>query len=198
MNPRCLVVYATREGQARKVAERMAATLGAHGAVVQVHDASALDQRFVFDGVAGVILVASVHVGKHEREMVKFVREHREALDRTWAAFVSVSMSAATVEGSDRSVDAKERASGRVRLAFDQFAKETGWRAPVTLPVAGALRYSQYGFFVRWFMRAIAKRTGADTDTSRDYEYTDWAAVDRFASGFADAVRARDIPHAPS
>jgi menaquinone-dependent protoporphyrinogen IX oxidase len=27
-------------------------------------------------------------------------------------------------------------------------------------------------------MRRIARKAGADTDTSRDYEYTDWAAVD--------------------
>ena len=31
-------------------------------------------------------------------------------------------------------------------------------------------------------MRLIARSTGADTDTSKDYEYTDWAAVDRMVA----------------
>jgi menaquinone-dependent protoporphyrinogen oxidase len=33
-------------------------------------------------------------------------------------------------------------------------------------------------------MRRIASRKGLDTDTSRDYDYTDWDAVDRFARDF--------------
>jgi menaquinone-dependent protoporphyrinogen oxidase len=37
-------------------------------------------------------------------------------------------------------------------------------------------------------MRRIASREGGDTDTSRDYEYTDWAAVDRCAVEFVEAV----------
>jgi menaquinone-dependent protoporphyrinogen oxidase len=34
-------------------------------------------------------------------------------------------------------------------------------------------------------MRMIVGAAGGDTDTSRDYEYTDWPAVDRFAQEFA-------------
>lgn len=32
--------------------------------------------------------------------------------------------------------------------------------------------------------RLIARRDGGGTDTSRDYEYPDWDAVDTFARGF--------------
>ena len=34
-------------------------------------------------------------------------------------------------------------------------------------------------------MRFIAWREGAPTDTRRDYEFTDWAAVRQFALDFA-------------
>jgi menaquinone-dependent protoporphyrinogen oxidase len=47
--------------------------------------------------------------------------------------------------------------------------------------IAGALRYSRYPLPLRWFMRRIAKQAGGDTDTSRDYEYTDWGRVDDYA-----------------
>ncbi|HEY1905234.1 MAG TPA: hypothetical protein VGG91_04290 [Myxococcaceae bacterium] len=43
-------------------------------------------------------------------------------------------------------------------------------------------------------MRRIASREGGDTDTSRDYEYTDWAAVDRCAVEFVDGVVAQRAP----
>ena len=29
-------------------------------------------------------------------------------------------------------------------------------------------------------MKRIARKAGAPTDTSRDFEFTDWAALDRF------------------
>jgi menaquinone-dependent protoporphyrinogen oxidase len=40
-------------------------------------------------------------------------------------------------------------------------------------------------------MKRIATMAGRDTDTSRDYEYTDWDEVARFAEEFADQVQPR-------
>ena len=37
-------------------------------------------------------------------------------------------------------------------------------------------------------MRRIAKKAGAETDTSRDYEYTDWVALDRFVEEFGEEI----------
>ena len=37
---------------------------------------------------------------------------------------------------------------------------------------------------MHFVMRRIVSKEGGDTDTSRDYEYTDWAAVDAFAREF--------------
>jgi menaquinone-dependent protoporphyrinogen oxidase len=53
------------------------------------------------------------------------------------------------------------------------------------------MAYSQYGFFLRWIMRMIARRNGEPTDTSRDHDYTDWAAVDRFAQDVAAVFKTR-------
>jgi menaquinone-dependent protoporphyrinogen oxidase len=68
---------------------------------------------------------------------------------------------------------------------IDVFVKETGWRPERTLPVAGALTYSRYNIFVRFVMKRIARAAGAPTDTSRDYEFTNWPALDRFAAELA-------------
>ena len=45
--------------------------------------------------------------------------------------------------------------------------------------------------------RQSAKAEGGDTDTSRDYEYTEWAAVDRFAVEFVEDVTATPAAEAP-
>jgi menaquinone-dependent protoporphyrinogen oxidase len=69
---------------------------------------------------------------------------------------------------------------------IDGFVAETGWRPERSLPVAGALTYSRYNFLIRFVMKRIARKQGAPTDTSRDYEFTNWSAVDRFVD---EAVR---------
>ena len=54
--------------------------------------------------------------------------------------------------------------------------------------VAGALRYTHYNWLKRWMMKRIVTKAGGNTDTSRDYEYTDWAAVRAFADEFRRAA----------
>ena len=49
----------------------------------------------------------------------------------------------------------------------------------------GALLYTHYGFIKRLIMKKIAGDKGSlDTDTSRDYVYTEWDGVKRFAEDF--------------
>jgi len=40
-------------------------------------------------------------------------------------------------------------------------------------------------FIVRAIMKRIARKAGAPTDTSRNYEFTNWTAVDRLAGELA-------------
>ncbi|MDZ7685538.1 MAG: hypothetical protein U5O39_11475 [Gammaproteobacteria bacterium] len=40
-------------------------------------------------------------------------------------------------------------------------------------------------------MKRIAKQAGGDTDTSRDYEYTGWEQVERFAERLLEVARQR-------
>jgi menaquinone-dependent protoporphyrinogen oxidase len=50
--------------------------------------------------------------------------------------------------------------------------------------VAGAFRYTEYDFFKRWAMKLIAREHGQPTDTSKDYELTDWSRLDAFCQRF--------------
>ena len=54
----------------------------------------------------------------------------------------------------------------------------------VTKQVAGALPYTRYNWFIRLVMKRIAAKAGGDTDTTRDYEYTDWEDLRSFTEQF--------------
>ena len=53
--------------------------------------------------------------------------------------------------------------------------------------IAGALAYSRYPLPVKWLMKRIAKQAGQSTDTSQDYEYTDWKQVALYAKRLAES-----------
>jgi len=98
-------------------------------------------------------------------------------------------MAAAGAEGNGRTDAQRERARADVRRSIETFVKETGWQPTRVEPVAGALLYTRYNWLIRFIMKRISQSAGGDTDTTRDFEYTDWAALDRLAHEMATEPR---------
>ena len=68
---------------------------------------------------------------------------------------------------------------------MEKFEEDTGWRPAHVGLFAGALLYTHYGFIKKHVMKKIAKDKGSlDTDTTRDYVYTEWDGVQRFTEDF--------------
>jgi len=160
-----LIVYGTNEGQTRKIAGRIAETARERGHTAEVVDSACGPVPVPPHRYDAVVVAGSVHVGKHQRSLVRFVRASLAELTRLPTAFFSVSLSAT---GSDLP---------GARKCADAFLRETGWFPSMVRLTAGALMYSRYGPIKRWIMKRIARKAGGRTDTSRDYEYTDWAKL---------------------
>lgn len=185
------VFYATREGQTRRIAEHVARALRSRGLHVDVFDVDgALPAGLDVARYAAVVLAASIHMGKHERSMIAFVRAHRAALERLPTAFLSVSLSQAAADDPNASAARRRRAAEEVQKTIERFVRTTRFRPTRVQPVAGALLYRQYGVALRLLMRFISGVVGASTDMSRDHEYTDWTALAHFADEMADPVLA--------
>lgn len=185
-----VVLYATREGQTRKIAEHVAAHIRSHGNLTDMIDVGNLPPGFKLDEYGGAVLTASIHCGRHEPEMVRFVKENVPALERIDAGFLSVSLSEAGAEDISAPAAARASSAADAQRMIDDFLAETGWRPAHTAPVAGALMYTHYSFLTRFVMKRIARKAGASTDTSRDHEFTDWRGLDRMIDG--------QIPCAPA
>jgi menaquinone-dependent protoporphyrinogen oxidase len=172
---RIAVIYDSTEGQTAKISRRIAETATEQGYDPDVIDVRNPPPGFGLEGYSAVILGASVHVGKHSRQVTAFVRANRSQLERMPSAFFSVSLSAA---------GRTDRQQRNARDLLDAFLRETAWRPQATATFAGALLYREYGFFKRLLLKWIAKREGGDTDTSKNYEYTDWNRVAEFTREF--------------
>jgi menaquinone-dependent protoporphyrinogen oxidase len=177
--PRILLLYATTEGQTARIAERIAHTLRDQGNSVEVLPADTARAQADPAAYDAVMVGASIHYGHHPAYLRTLIRRHREVLAARPCAFFSVSLSA----GGPRP---KPAAAQRY---LDKFLRQTGWQPQLAISFAGAVKYSLYGPIKRRVMIVFVGLGGGNTDTARDYEYTDWNAVDRFADAFAQRLK---------
>jgi menaquinone-dependent protoporphyrinogen oxidase len=177
------VFFATSEGQTRRIAERVAAVLHDRGFDSRAIDVTGPDAAGVdWTRVQGALVGASLHIGKHQKAARRFVLAHASDLNAVPSGFFSVSLSAAS--RNQKEVDAAESLARA-------FPAACGWTPAMIASVAGRLAYRQYGFLIRLVIKRIARKEGAPTDTSRDYELTDWTQVETLARKMADRIRAR-------
>ncbi|KAB1188017.1 MULTISPECIES: flavodoxin domain-containing protein [Haloferax] len=179
-----LVGYGSTEGQTAKISERIVDVLEGRGhtaIAVSVDDVPPAATPAEFDAI---LVGSSIHLGKHAKNVYQFVRENREVLEDRPNAFFQVSLSSAVGD---------EARQAEAASYIDEFVEKTGWHPERIALFGGALRYSEYGFITRLMMKRIAKEATGDTDTSRDYEYTDWDEVEAFAADFASLVETGDV-----
>ena len=174
------IVFGTTDGQTARIARHVVDVLRNEQHLVDLLDTRAPLSSSPLEGIDAVVIAASIRMGKFQRPLVAFVREHRDALAKIPTAFLPVSLSAA------RETPPARR---EVQKTIARFVKETGFVPGRIQPVAGALVYTRYGFFTKLAILFISKISGGDTDTSRDYEYTDWSALSDFARNFSVKLR---------
>jgi menaquinone-dependent protoporphyrinogen oxidase len=183
-----LILYATREGHTRRVAEHLVGSLRGRGIAAETVDAAHIPNGFSLSRYCAAVIAASVHCGVHEREIIRFVKDHVEALNRMPAALLSVSLSEAGAEDRKSPLARRVQAAADVQRMIDALLKETGWRPGRIKAVAGALLFTKYNFLLRFVMKRISRQAGGATDTSKDHEYTDWKALDIFIDEFVQAI----------
>lgn len=180
-SPKVLILYASTHGQTEKIVSKLAVTLGLCDLQVAIRDVHAGREERP-DAYDAIVVAASVHAGHHQREIVNWVHHNIDELAHRPNAFISVSLSSA---------DADEEARANAIKYIEDFIRDTRWRPDRSEPVAGALLYREYNPFTRTLVKLIARSTGHETDTSRDYEFTDWEAIARLGQELSAEFKRR-------
>lgn len=184
-----MMVYGSSYGQTAKIVQRIAGRLKDSGHRVTVWKGSGLPRETTVGDYDACLVAGSVLYGRHQRYLTDFVRRNLAALDRRPSAFVSV---------CGALMDAGELGREEAGKYVARFVERTGWTPRMTRSFPGGLPYTRYGFVTRWIMKLISRHTGRPTDTTRDYDFTDWDEVDRFAAEFEASLGAATKPLAVS
>ncbi|MEY2689534.1 MAG: hypothetical protein RL375_3733 [Pseudomonadota bacterium] len=167
---RLCLVYATVDGQTRRIGEalqQMIVSRGHQVDLVAIEQAQALD----LTGYDKVVVGSSIRYGKHHPLLAGFVDRQADLLDRKPSAFFSVNIVARK--------PAKNRADTNPYVR--KFLSQTRWRPQVVDVFAGRLDYPRYGRVDRLMIRLIMLLTHGPTDPSTVTEFTDWTRVGAFA-----------------
>lgn len=175
---RFALIFATQHGQTRKIAERIATEMRRAKDQIEIFgDLDAYPNEFVdYDAI---ILGGPVYVGQLPKNLIRWAKNHAGRLNAKPVAIFTVSLNAADARPNARKMDEQ---------ILDQFCTATGLRPKLRASLKGALLYREYGWFKRWIMRRISGSAGGPTDTSRDYEMTDWGEVLDFARACHDEL----------
>ena len=181
---RILVLYGTTNGHTANIAEFVARTLRIRGEKVDVIRAGTSDPSPTdYDGV---IVAAPVRGGRYQATVTSWVRKHAAALGDKPSGFLSVCLG---VLHPDHEV--RREVAG----TMGKWLQAAGWVPTFARPVAGALLYTKYNWFMRQIMKRMVAKGGGSTDTTRDHVYTNWHELRRLTEQFGRAVTTAGVPH---
>lgn len=163
--------YSSRDGQARKIAERIAERLVAAGLAVKAQDlAGQVSPPETLKGLT--VVVAAIRYGYHLPEALQFLTAFGNLQAPPPLAFFSVNLTA--------------RKPGKQSVEGNAYLRKALLRhrlKPVlACAIAGRLDYPRYTPFDRFMIRFIMTITNGPTDPKAVVEFTDWNQVDDLAS----------------
>lgn len=173
-----LIAFGSTEGQTRKIARHIEASLAAAGHAVTVLDCSEPNQKPALSSFDAVIIAGSVHDKGHQDLVTSFAFFERSQLATMPSAFISVSLSIIAKDGA-----------AEARQYVDDFIAETGWTPTATHLAAGAVRYLEYDFFKEFTVKQLVLEGETLPDKAEgNPEYTDWKALDAFVESFISNI----------
>jgi menaquinone-dependent protoporphyrinogen oxidase len=174
------VGFASRDGQARKIASRIADRLRADGldaATLDLAESRAVTE--ILSGTVLVVVVAAVRYGRHLAPAERFLDAYKTHPDAPPLALVSVNLTARK----------PEKQTVETNPYIKKLIEKLGLRPVAAAVLAGRLDYPSYGWLDRQMIRLIMWLTGGPTDGTSTVDYTSWPRVDAFADDIAAVVR---------
>ena len=180
MSHRYALINDSHRGQTEKIALRIARVLRGLGDEAIVYKLHCLPEGFEPEKFDSLIIGAPIHLKRFSHGLSELVDDLKPTLSSKPSFFFSVSLSAAE-EGSGQA---------EAQRCIDEVLSRSAWSPSATASFAGALRYRRYHPLLRWIMQRLVRTAGGGTDTSRNYEYTDWEEVEAFGRRCYEELKA--------
>tara|TARA_B100001057_G_scaffold436721_1_gene468001 strand:- start:84 stop:605 length:522 start_codon:yes stop_codon:yes gene_type:complete len=162
-----LIIYSTTDGQTVKICDKLAKD-SFKNKVKLCSVKEAISENL--NSYNKIIIGASIRYGKHNPDVLEFVKGNINILNNVKTAFFSVNVVARK----------KEKNTPSTNPYVIKFIEQTNWK-PTNIGVfAGKVDYPSYKFFDKYIIKFIMWLTKGPTDVSKSYEFTNWNEVKKF------------------
>jgi len=165
-----LVLYSSVDGQTVKIIKHITKNIEDEITLLNIDETTNID----FNAYQKVLIGASIRYGNFRPNMLKFVNQYKQQLDKLSNAFFVVCLTARK----------PEKAVPENNAYMKKFEQLSTWQPQLRAVFAGALLYSRYNWWQTLLIQLIMKMTGGSTDKTKDMELTDWQKVDVFSEQF--------------
>ena len=154
------------------------------GLTCHLQNIHALPQDFHLAEYQSVLFGMPVRYGRHNREMVSFIKNHSAQIQQMPFGLFSVNL---TARKTDKN-------SATTNPYIFKLLREIELQPPLIGVMAGSLKYPEYKWIDRIMIRLIMKVTGGPTDTSVVYtEFTNWQQVKQFTQDYLSILEKAGI-----
>ena len=162
-----LIIYSTTDGQTTRICNKLVQkNFNNDVKLCSIDEAIREDLK----KYKKIIIGASIRYGKHNPDVLNFVKKNINVLNKLKTAFFSVNVVARK----------KEKNTPSTNPYVIKFIKQTDWRPTYVGVFAGKVDYPSYRFFDKYIIKFIMWLTKGPTDVSKSYEFTNWSEVEKF------------------
>ena len=161
-----LILYSTRDGQTKKIANYIA------GIIHENVDVKSITDMYELANYDRIIIGASIRYGHFNKALYKTLEKHTALLNQK------------TTAGVNLTARKPEKSTPETNVYVRKFLQRITWKPTMSAVFAGALFYPRYSFFDRIMIQFIMRITGGETDPTKEIEYTDWQKVRSFSEVF--------------
>ena len=162
-----LIIYSTTDGQTTRICNKLIEkNFNNDVKLCSIDEAIREDLK----KYKKIIIGASIRYGKHNSDVLNFVKKNINVLNKLKTAFFSVNVVARK----------KEKNTPSTNPYVIKFIKQTDWKPTYVGVFAGKVDYPSYRFFDKYIIKFIMWLTKGPTDVSKSYEFTNWSEVEKF------------------
>jgi len=162
-----LIIYSTTDGQTTKICNKLIEKNSKKDTKLCSLEEAIKEDLKKYNKI---IIGASIRYGKHNPDVLNFVKKNINILNKVKTAFFSVNVVARK----------KEKNTPSTNPYVIKFIEQTNWKPTHVGVFAGKVNYPAYSFFDKYIIKFIMWITNGPTDVSKSYEFTNWNEVEKF------------------
>lgn len=173
-----LIIYSSTDGHTIKICSHLSEQLERLSLKVRTRELSEANQDDL--NRANMVLIgAAIRYGKHRPEVYDFIRTNKATLETRLSGFFSVCLVARKANKN----------TPQTNPYYKKFLSRSDWTPDLMAVFAGKVNYPIYNWSDRLMIRFIMWLTKGPTDPQTVKEFTNWQAVNNFATEISNRLK---------